>query len=118
MPEYRGEAAHTISGECERLFCDTLSAMFHGERRLVRQELREMDACQTTRQDHTVRGYEQIQQWVEMWDYTSDAIYRGFMTEASGEPTLFVFFEESALGHGLKNGYVPVFLSLPIFHIL
>ena len=92
--------------------------MFHGERRLVRQELREMDACQTTRQDHTVRGYEQIQQWVEMWDYTSDAIYRGFMTEASGERTLFVFFEETALGHGLKNGYAPVFLSLPIFHVL
>lgn len=117
VPKYKGEAAHIISGECERLFCDTLSAMFHGERRFVRQELRGMDACQATRQDHIVQGHKQIQQWVEVWDYTSDAIYRGFMTEASGERTLFVFFEESALGHGLKNGYVFSFLSLLIVHV-
>lgn len=65
-----------------------------------------MNACQVTRQDHPQRGSKKIQQWVEVWDYTSDAIYRGFVTDTSGEQTLFVFFEESTLGYGLKNGYV------------
>ena len=111
-PEYKREAAHIISGECERLFCDILSATFRGERSLVRQELLGMNACQVTRQDHTQRGNKMIQQWVEVWDYTSDAIYRGFVTDASGERTLFVFFEESTLGHGLKSGYVNLFFSL------
>lgn len=73
-----------------------------------------MNACQVTQQDHTRRGNKKIQQWVEVWDYTSDAIYRGFVTDTSGERTLFVFFEESTLGHGLKNGYVYFFFSLSI----
>lgn len=104
LPEYRREAAHTISGECERLFCDTLSVMLRGERRLARQELLEVGACQVIRQGHTGQEHKRIQLWVEVWDYTSDAIYRGFVTETSGERTLFVFFEDNALGHGLKSG--------------
>lgn len=104
LPEYRGEAAHTISGECERLFCDTLFATFHGERRLVRQESLGVGACQAIRQSYTRQEHERIQQWVEVWDYTSDAIYRGFVTNLSGERTLFVFFGDNALGYGLKSG--------------
>ena len=65
-----------------------------------------MDACQATRQNRTIgQETKQIQQWVEVWDYTSDAIYRGFVIDVNGERTLFVFFENGALGKGLKSGY-------------
>lgn len=46
-----------------------------------------------------------IQRWIEVWDYASDAIYRGFVAEQNGERTMFVFFDR-ALDHGLKSGYV------------
>lgn len=78
--------------------------MLHGERRLARQELLEMGACQANQQGFTGQEHKRVQSWVEMWDYTSDAIYRGFVTETSGERTLFVFLEDNALGHGLKSG--------------
>lgn len=65
-----------------------------------------MDACQATRQNRIIgQEKKQIQQWVEVWDYTSDAIYRGFVKDVNGERTLFVFFEDGALGNGLKSGY-------------
>ena len=106
LPEHKGEAAHTISGECERLFCDKLSVMLRGERRLARQESLGMDACQATWQNHNIgQEQKQIQQWLEVWDYTGDAIYRGFVKDVSSERTLFVFFENGALGNGLKSGY-------------
>jgi hypothetical protein len=47
----------------------------------------------------------EIQQWIEVWDYSGDAIYRGFITERNKERTMFVFFDR-ALDHGLKSGYV------------
>lgn len=79
--------------------------MLHGERRLARQELLEVGAYQANQQDHTGQEHKHIQSWVEVWDYTSDAIYRGFVTETSGgDRTLFVFFEDNAMGHGLKSG--------------
>lgn len=65
-----------------------------------------MDACQATWQNHNIgQEQKQIQQWLEVWDYTGDAIYRGFVKDVSSERTLFVFFEDSALGNGLKSGY-------------
>lgn len=50
-----------------------------------------------------------LQLWVEVWDYSSDAIYRGFVTGVGEERTLFVFFGEGVVGHGLKSGYVVCF---------
>lgn len=102
--EQKGEAAHTIPEECERLFCDALSAIFLGER-LSRQELLGVDASLT--QINNADGeHSRIQMWVEVLDYTTDAIYRGFVTDTNGERTLFVFLMETAVGHGLKSGYV------------
>lgn len=49
-------------------------------------------------------GHYRIRRWVEVWDYAGDAIYRGFVADINGEQTLFVFFEDGALGHGLKSG--------------
>ncbi|RDW74741.1 uncharacterized protein DSM5745_07403 [Aspergillus mulundensis] len=100
----KGEAAHTIPGECERLFCDVLSVIFLGER-LPRQESLGIDASQIQAID--TRGeHARIQKWFEVLDYTSDAMYRGFVTGTTGERTMFVFLAGTAVGHGLKSGYV------------
>lgn len=115
MPEYSGEAAHTIPEECERLFCDTLAATFLGGKRFARQESLGMGACRSTQAACTASGHERIQLWLEVWDYTSDAIYRGFVTGTGDERTLFVFFGEGVEGHGLKSGYAPRF-SVSVAH--
>ncbi|KAL3469460.1 ornithine decarboxylase antizyme-domain-containing protein [Aspergillus californicus] len=104
----KGEATRTIPEECERLFCDKLSAIFIGERRLYSQESFGMDASQT-RPNSTGFENKRVQRWVEVLDYTSDAIYRGFVTGASDERTLFVFLTETELGHGLKSGLIALF---------
>ncbi|KAL4801397.1 ornithine decarboxylase antizyme-domain-containing protein [Aspergillus unguis] len=106
--EQKGEATHTIPGECERLFCDKLAAIFLGERRLSRQESLGVDASRT---QPSAAGYDtrRIRTWVEVLDYTSDSIYRGFVTDTSGERTLFVFLAETAVEHGLKSGLIALF---------
>lgn len=105
-PEYKGEATHNIPEECERLFCDRLSATFLGERSFVGQESLGMDAIQDIQSNQIGHQHDRIQRWIEVWDYSSDAIYRGFVAEHNKERTLFVFFEDRALEHGLKSGYV------------
>ncbi|KAL4998099.1 ornithine decarboxylase antizyme-domain-containing protein [Aspergillus recurvatus] len=105
--EQKGEAAHTIPGECERLFCDALSAIFLGER-LSRQESLGVDAS-LTQMNNAGGENPRIETWVEVLDYTSDAIYRGFVTDMTGERTLFVFLAETAAGHGLKSGLIALF---------
>ncbi|KAJ5234470.1 uncharacterized protein N7469_003638 [Penicillium citrinum] len=107
--EYKGEAMHTIPEECERLFCDTLSATFLGEGTGAEQESLGTGAFQSIQPNHFGLGYDRIQKWVEVWDYTGDAIYRGFVTDMNGERTLFVFFEDGALDHGLKSGLIALF---------
>lgn len=106
LAECKGEAAYTIPGECERLFCDTLSAVFLGERGLAGQESLGMGAYHSIRPEYKNLEYEQILSWIEVWDYTGDAIYRGFVNDMEGERTLFVFFADGVLEHGLKSGYV------------
>ncbi|CAI7574611.1 hypothetical protein PCG10_001126 [Penicillium crustosum] len=110
-PEYKGEAAHNIPEECERLFCDRLSATFLGERNSVGQESLGMDAFENIQSNQVGNPRHRIQRWIEVWDYSGDAIYRGFVAEHNKERTLFVFFEDRALEHGLKSGYAhPLFL--------
>jgi hypothetical protein len=104
-PEYKGEAMHTIPEECERLFCDKLSATFLGERSFVRQESLGMDAFDN-QPNQIGHQRDRIQRWIEVLDYSADAIYRGFLAEHDQERTLFVFFEDCVLDNGLKSGYV------------
>ncbi|KXG53928.1 Yippee-like protein [Penicillium griseofulvum] len=122
-PEYKGEATHNIPEECESLFCDRLSAIFLGERGFVEQESLGMDAFQNI-QPNQIGQHDRIQRWIEVWDYSGDAIYRGFVAEHNKERTLFVFFEDRALEHGLKSGMskervrslqVPKFLLPSVF---
>ncbi|KAL4937161.1 hypothetical protein BDV06DRAFT_227220 [Aspergillus oleicola] len=106
--EQKGEAAHTIPGECERLFCDKLAAIFLGERRLTSQESLGLDAFRNRTHDADYES-RQIHNWVEVLDNTSDVLYRGFVTDTTGERTLFVFLTDSDLGHGLKSGLIALF---------
>ncbi|GIC84907.1 uncharacterized protein Aud_000734 [Aspergillus udagawae] len=103
LPEYKGEATYTIPEECERLFCDKLRAIFIGEMKFAQQESPGMDAYQS-RPNWTGREKRPIRNWVEVWDYVGDAIYRGFLTDLNDERTLFLFFKDSVLGHKLKAG--------------
>jgi hypothetical protein len=68
-----------------------------------------MGARGTLGQCYSRQEYPSIQKWVEVWDYAGDAIYRGFVASMDNERTMFVFFEGSALGHGLKSGLIALF---------
>lgn len=105
VSEHLGEAAQIITEECVRLFCDTLSTNFLGERKLARQQSLVMNADhQKFRPEEYSWDGIRIQRWLKMWDYSGDAIYRGFVTGASGDNTLFVFFDDHLSGQGLKSG--------------
>ncbi|KAJ5291141.1 hypothetical protein N7478_000392 [Penicillium angulare] len=103
-PEYKGEATYTIPEECERLFCDKLFKTFLGEGAGLNQESLGMGAFKNIQPHQIGLMQDRIQKWIEVWDYTSDAIYRGFVADMDGERTLFVFLEDGALSHGLKSG--------------
>ena len=104
-PEYDREAAYTITEECERLFCDALSAKFLGERDVARQGSLGVDTYQISRPNYTRQDYKRIRKWFEVWNYPGDSIYRGFVADVHNERTLFVFFDEGVATHGLKSGY-------------
>ncbi|PYH47716.1 yippee-domain-containing protein [Aspergillus saccharolyticus JOP 1030-1] len=105
---HKGEAAHAIPEECERLFCEHLSVIFFGERRIAEQVSLGMGASQSQPDIVQVR-HTPIQHWLEVLDYTNDITYRGFVTSTTdGQPTMFVFLEKM-LGHGLKTGLVALF---------
>ena len=45
-----------------------------------------------------------VQQWLEIYDYASDARFRGFVaTNSYGQRTLFIFFERNIVGKDLKQ---------------
>jgi len=50
-----------------------------------------------------------IKNWVEVSDYSADAIYRGFVAGSDQRQTFFVFFENHAPGQGLKSGLMALF---------
>jgi len=68
-----------------------------------------MDAFENIQSNQIGNHHDRIQRWIEVWDYSSDAIYRGFVAEYNKERTLFVFFEDRALEHGLKSGLIALF---------
>jgi hypothetical protein len=115
----RGGAAYlTITEECERLFCDTLKAVFLGEGNLALQESLVMDmqnygsngrdyfgdtrelAGEISRPDHDAT----VTDWLEIWDYVGGATFRGYIAENHGERSMFVFFDSGVLSSDLKPG--------------
>ena len=130
----RGGAAYTITEESERLFCETLRAVFLGEGNLACQDSLVTGVQNDQRLLHghsdygcDVRsraGYEDrirglpfpevdgfverrglVTQWVEIWDYVGGARFRGFVAEKEdGERAMFVFFDDGVVGSDLKPG--------------
>ncbi|EED23600.1 yippee family protein [Talaromyces stipitatus ATCC 10500] len=107
----RGEAAQTITEECERLFCDTLSVMFLGERNRRHRTSLAMGAFQqNVRPDNRKLSRQRdIEAYLELWDYANDAIYRGFVVDGCGQRTLFVFLDSQATSHGIKTALLSLF---------
>ncbi|PGH19078.1 hypothetical protein AJ79_00112 [Helicocarpus griseus UAMH5409] len=112
-PGFNGEAVHTITEECERLFCDTLWTVFLGERPLVPQQSLVIGAVPNGKnasvsETRTTPG--RIQNFIEVWDYAGDTIYRGFVAADGDRRTLFVFFDSHTVaGQGFKSGLMALF---------
>ncbi|KAF1939849.1 hypothetical protein EJ02DRAFT_504507 [Clathrospora elynae] len=123
----RGGAAYTITGECERLFCETLRAVFLGEGTQPRQDSLVMGMCNTSNdygsdtrryldsdssmdppssspQTASFEGKLSISDWIEMWDYVGGIRFRGFVAEKEDEKAMFIFFDQSIISGDLKAG--------------
>ncbi len=127
----RGGAAYTITGECERLFCETLQAVFLGEGKLAMQDslvtgVRNNFESRKGREyryesGHSVHqpvqpsymspapdGFTEprglVKHWVEVWDYAGGAHFRGFVAGEGDEKALFIFFDNGVIGNDLKPG--------------
>ena len=123
-------AAYTITEECERLFCEDLRAIFLGETEEPAAAL-VVGAYQTSQYDYNesydgMKGMQmampddvalredqiygsnnKIGEYMEMWDYTGGARFRGFTSDDEEHTrTLFVFFDEMVIGKELKQAYV------------
>ncbi|KAI6960531.1 hypothetical protein KC355_g12722 [Hortaea werneckii] len=127
------DAAHHITEECERLFCETLRTVFLVEKDTGLENSLVMDAPsngaapgsttsmaipQHTTTKHGVptpspspdtmvlpkKTTGLVKEYVEVFDYVGGLQFRGFVAEKGDERALFVFFENSALGADLKPG--------------
>ena len=139
---YKGrakEAARIVAEESERLFCGALQAAFLGEGNPAE---RASFATNAHRKSDTIFGLNGggplpsppddldiigngshvfgtsgkstglVQTWLEVWDYTGGARFRGFIAESQDERLLFVFFDNGVQGHDLKPGYGCCHLSI------
>lgn len=132
----RGGAAYKITEECERLFCETLRAVFLGEGSSAVQDSLVIGMQNTSTQQRLpndisdygvhVRRYPDrlnnlpspeeemggpgdcsaVQTWIEVWDYVGGNRFRGFVADKDGETAMFVFFDKSVVEGDLKAGYV------------
>lgn len=127
-----GDAAHHITEECERLFCETLKAVFLVEKDTGLENSLVMDAQHSNRNsardiprqtilEHDLPTPSQspdgrihapnktgglIREYVEMWDYAGGTRFRGFVAEKEDERAMFVFFDKEVIGKDLKPGFV------------
>ncbi len=113
-------APYAITGECERLFCDSMRALFLGEGTTVQNGSRVMgtsnagsaatvgngkkDPSSSRRGGGPVPGI--VQHWLVVWDYIGSASFRGFVVNRRGEKDMFVFFDRATIVQDLKPGYV------------
>ncbi|KAK5138003.1 hypothetical protein LTR08_005800 [Meristemomyces frigidus] len=129
-----GEAAHHITEECERLFCETLKAVFLVEKDTGLENSLVMDAHMNSSKNRAVdiplptytsilkhgpptpspspdeRIYPvtktgaSVTEYVEVWDYAGGTRFRGFVAEKDDERAMFVFFDKEVVGKDLKPG--------------
>ncbi|KAF2402375.1 hypothetical protein EJ06DRAFT_473778 [Trichodelitschia bisporula] len=127
----RGGAVYTITGECERLFCDVLKSVFLGERKMSSDSL-VMGAhnhMYTNRHEGSLedasfsldlrdsglssshsslesiaRQGSLVEDWLVVWDYAGGARFRGFIACQEDKRALIIFFDEGVVGRDLKPG--------------
>ena len=128
-----GDAAYHIMEECERLFCDTLKAVFLVEKDTGLENSLVMDMRNTKadsnaldilpKQQRTMMQHDLptpspspetnayfdegglIKEYVEVWDYVGGLRFRGFVAEKDDERSLFIFFDQYVVGTDMKKGY-------------
>ncbi|KAI1262729.1 ornithine decarboxylase antizyme-domain-containing protein [Xylariaceae sp. FL1019] len=126
----RGGATFQIRDECERFFCETMRAVFQGERNMVSNGsfLSGVSCAQaqlTPPDDNlvefpptppsslprdglstvTTTGAE-TKGWMEFWDYKGGASFRAFLAEDGDEKSLFAFIDGGLIGRDLKHALV------------
>ncbi|KAM9874008.1 hypothetical protein VDGE_00022 [Verticillium dahliae] len=129
----RGGAALSIREECERFFCERMSAVFQGERNADAKASGLMgvhallptppndnpdasyfggrDGFAAAKTQHGVQRHDDdlagsgtvVTAWLEIWDFAGGASFRAFVGDDGLERSLFVFFDGNVVGVDLKK---------------
>ena len=113
----RGGAAYHIREECERLFCETMKAVFFGEEgNAAHNGSIAMGTDAHSPPDENVGAFNKyyangkagqaMDAWLEVWDYSSGCSFRVFVGGNGETKSLFAFFDSAVIGSDLKQGYV------------
>ncbi|KAI9769509.1 MAG: hypothetical protein M1840_003986 [Geoglossum simile] len=108
----RGGAAHTITEECERLFCESMKIVFLGERGSTDSGALVTGAHISNNgrpggeaNTGLLKNHGNVHKWLEVWDYVGGGRFRGFVSEGEAR-SLFIFFDEGVIGRDLKHGLI------------
>ncbi|TGJ80348.1 hypothetical protein E0Z10_g8406 [Xylaria hypoxylon] len=115
----RGGATFQIREECERFFCETMKAVFQGERNAVGNGsyLTGVHGVLTPPDDYPpvpssslprsgLKSTVDTKGWMEFWDYAGGASFRAFVAEKDDEKSLFAFFDNGLIGQDLKQALI------------
>ncbi|KAI0972319.1 ornithine decarboxylase antizyme-domain-containing protein [Xylaria arbuscula] len=115
----RGGATFQIREECERFFCETMTAVFRGERNSVGSGscLTGVHGVLTPPDDYPPTPPSSLPRsglgssihmkgWMEFWDYVGGASFRAFVAEKGDEKSLFAFFDNGLVGQDLKQALI------------
>ncbi|KAL1887223.1 hypothetical protein Cpir12675_006639 [Ceratocystis pirilliformis] len=131
--DLRGGAALTIREDCERFFCETMTAVFLGERNAIESVsgltgassssssasylLTPPDdlpfgcsgpAARNYRHRHSHMAKPPVIAWAEIWDFQGGASFRAFVSDNRGVKTLFIFFHNSVVHLDLKPALMAI----------
>ncbi|KAK5634640.1 hypothetical protein RRF57_010353 [Xylaria bambusicola] len=115
----RGGATFQIREECERFFCETMNAVFQGERNAVGSGscLSGVHGLPTPPDYYPptppsslppsgMNPAVNVKGWMEFWDYAGGASFRAFVAEKGDEKSLFAFFDSGLVGQDLKQALI------------
>ncbi|GAP89568.1 putative ornithine decarboxylase antizyme [Rosellinia necatrix] len=115
----RGGATFQIREECERFFCETMRAVFQGERNAVGNGscLTGVNGMLTPPDEYPpmppsssspggLTATADVKGWMEFWDYAGGASFRAFVAEKGNEKSLFAFFDSGLVGQDLKQALI------------
>jgi len=114
-------AAYHIREECERLFCETMKDVFLGEEGISSSKdsfLMGADSHVTAYPSppdeglgmynqsdyYSKRRKQDVDAWIEVWDYVGGTSFRGFVGGQGSSKSLFAFFDSAVIGRDLKPG--------------